>query len=179
LVHNLDSAHAGLQKDGDGPVEITPPGVDGSPSLTFTYDDGVQIISATQLVPGQHVVPEAWDTSWPIINFGVLFVGEGGWIHVARYGTLNAHPPSLLDRPVSKAHSVKGNHRDWLDGIRTRRRPRADIRIGACSTILAHLGCIALWLGRKLRWDPIEEAFKGDAEANTLRSRGPREPWSV
>ena len=179
LVHNLDSAHAGLRKDGDGPVKITPAGIDGAPSLTFTYADGTQIVCATRLEQGKHFVPEGWDVKTPIVNFGVLFVGDQGWIHVARFGLLDCYPKNLLDGDVSKAHSVEGNHRDWLDCIRTRRRPRADVEIGACSTILSHLGCIALWTGRALKWDPVKEEFQDDREANALRSRASREPWSV
>jgi hypothetical protein len=179
LVHNLDSAHEGLAKDGEGPIEITPAGIDGAPSLTFTYADGTRIVCATRLEPGKHPIPEGWDPKTPIANFGVLFVGERGWIHVERFGLLNCYPANLLDTQVSKVHSVAENHRDWLDCIRTRRRPRADIEIGACSTILSHLGCIALWTGRALRWDPIREEFPGDHEANSLRARATREPWSV
>jgi predicted dehydrogenase len=178
-VHNLDSAHEGLRKDGDGPVRLTPAGVDGEPSLTFTYADGTRIVFATRLQPGRHPIPEGWNPATPIKNFGVLFVGDQGWIHVERYGVLNCYPKTLLDDPISKTHSVRENHRDWLDCIRTRRRPRADVRIGACSTILSHLGCIALWTGRALTWDPVQEEFPGDAEANSLLSRAAREPWYV
>ena len=179
LVHNLDSAHAGLRKDGDGPVEITPAGIHGAPSLTFTYADGTRIVCATRLEPGKHPIPEGWDPQTPIANFGVLFVGDQGWIHVERFGLLRCYPENLLDVEVSKVHSVAANHRDWLDCVRTRRRPRADVEIGACSTILSHLGCIALWTGRALRWDPVKEEFPGDHEANSLRDRAPREPWTL
>jgi predicted dehydrogenase len=179
LVHNLDSAHAGLRKDGDGPVEITPPGVDGCPSLTFTYADGTKIVCSTTLQPGKHIIPEGWDVKTPIVNFGVVFVGDKGWIHVARFGLLDCYPKYLLGDEVPQTHSVVENHRDWLDCIRTRRRPRADVEIGACSTILSHLGCIALWTGRRLQWDPVQEAFLDDREANALRARASREPWNV
>jgi predicted dehydrogenase len=179
LVHNLDSVHAGLRKDGDGPVKITPAGIDGAPSLTFTYADGTRIVCATRLERGKHAVPAGWDVKTPIVNFGVLFVGDKGWIHVARYGLLDCYPKNILDSDIMKAHSVEGNHRDWLDCIRTRRRPRADVEIGACSTILSHLGSIALWTGRALIWNPVKEEFQDDREANALRSRASREPWSV
>ena len=179
LVHNLDSAHAGLRKDGDGPIAIAPQGVNGAPSLTFTYADGTRIVCATRLQPGKHIIPKGWDPRTNIKNFGVLFVGDKGWVHVERFGVLNCYPKNILDRPFSKAHSVASNHQDWLDCIRTRRRPRADVEIGACSTILSHLGCIALWTGRGLAWDPVEETFLNDSEANSLRSRASRAPWSV
>jgi len=179
LVHNLDSAHAGLSKDGDGPVKITPPGVDGAPSLTFTYADETKIVCATRLEPGKHFVPEGWDVKTPIVDFGVLFVGDEGWIHVARFGKLDCYPEYLLEQKPPAVHSVEANHRDWIDCIRTRRRPRADVEIGACSTILSHLGCIGLWTGRALQWDPVAEEFHNDHEANALRDRASREPWSV
>jgi hypothetical protein len=179
LVHNLDSAHAGLSKDGDGPIEITPAGINSAPSLTFTYADATRIVCATKLVRGSHFIPSGWNVETPIVNFGVLFVGDKGWVHVARFGLLDCYPKNLLEASFAQTHSVEGNHRDWLDCIRTRRRPRADIEIGACSTILAHLGCIALWTGRALKWDPIKEDFLGDRQASALRSRATREPWSV
>lgn len=179
LVHNLDSAHAGLRKDGDGPIAITPRGINGAPSLTFTYADGTRIVCTNRLEPGNHPIPEGWDPQTPIQNFGVVFVGDKGWVHVERFGVLNCYPKNILDKPFSKAHSVAANHQDWLDCIRTRRRPRADVEIGACSTILSHLGCIALWTGRALTWDPVAEEFFNDSEANALRARPSREPWSV
>lgn len=178
-IHSLDSAHAGLQKDGQGPVEITPAGVNGAPSLTFKYADGTRIVCATRLVPGKHEIPEGWNPQTPVTNFGVLFVGDRGWIHVERFGLLKCYPKYLLDTNYSRGHSVEQSHRDWLDCIRTRRRPRADVEIGASSTILAHLGCIALWTGRALQWDPLKEEFINDRQANALRSRASRAPWSV
>jgi hypothetical protein len=42
-----------------------------------------------------------------------------------------------------------------------------------------HLGNIAMRLGRKLQWDPVQEEFPGDAEANALRSRPMRAPWTL
>jgi hypothetical protein len=55
----------------------------------------------------------------------------------------------------------------------------ADAEIGAASTIVSHLGNIAYWTGRALKWDPIKEEFAGDEQANRLRSRAMREPWCI
>jgi hypothetical protein len=41
------------------------------------------------------------------------------------------------------------------------------------------LGCIAHWTRRPLRWDPAEEEFIGDDQANRLRRRAMREPWQI
>ena len=130
LVHNLDSAHAGLRKDGTGPIKITPAGVDGEPSLTFTYADDTRIVCSTTLQKGKHFIPEGWDPRTPIVNFGVLFVGDRGWIHVERFGVLNCYPRNILDIEVPKNHSVEPNHRDWLDCVRTRADPGPMSRSG-------------------------------------------------
>ena len=47
------------------------------------------------------------------------------------------------------------------------------------SHIACHAAALAWQLGRKLKFDPAQEAFVGDDEANNLRSRAMREPWHV
>jgi hypothetical protein len=74
---------------------------------------------------------------------------------------------------------VGDHHLDWLQAIRTRRRPAADVEIGCRSTTVSHLGCIAYWTGRALRWDPAQEQFIDDPQANRMRRRAMRQPWQV
>ncbi len=57
---------------------------------------------------------------------------------------------------------------NWLDCIRTRQKPAADVEIGHRSISIAHLLNITRRLGRRLRWDPSQEQFIGDDEANRL-----------
>jgi hypothetical protein len=45
--------------------------------------------------------------------------------------------------------------------------------------IVCHLGNIAYWLNRPLKWDPAREVFVGDDEANRLLSRPMRSPWRL
>ncbi|NCO94155.1 MAG: gfo/Idh/MocA family oxidoreductase, partial [Armatimonadetes bacterium] len=45
--------------------------------------------------------------------------------------------------------------------------------------LACHAAALAWKLGRKLRFDPVKEEFVGDDEANRMRSRARREPWSV
>ena len=72
-----------------------------------------------------------------------------------------------------------GHHRDWLNCIRTRKRPICDVEIGARSVTVCHLGNLAYWYGRKLRWDPQNWQFIGDDEANTWLDRQQRDPWQL
>jgi predicted dehydrogenase len=71
-----------------------------------------------------------------------------------------------VDVPASPGH-----YRNWLDSIRTRKPPIADVEIGHRTTSICQLGNIAMWTGRKLRWDWKAEKFLGDPEADKLLTR--------
>ena len=47
---------------------------------------------------------------------------------------------------------------DWGDWP-NRGLPACDVAIGCRSTTVSHLGCIAHWTGRALKWDPATEQF--------------------
>jgi hypothetical protein len=42
---------------------------------------------------------------------------------------------------------------------------------------MCHLGVIAIRLGRKLTWDPVQEEFASDAEAQSYVARPMRKPY--
>ncbi len=182
-VHAFDVVQWGLGMDQSGPVEIIPPETGRYPSLTYKYADGVllQVVN-WKLEKQKHLVPDGWDVGTRIENFGALYVGSEGWIHVGRAGYLKAYPAKILEEPSGEpdgGHPVANHHQNWLDCIRSRQRPACDVAVGCRSTIVSHLGCIAHWTGRALKWDPVKEEFIGDEEANRLRSRAMRPPWRI
>ncbi|MFV1968660.1 MAG: Gfo/Idh/MocA family protein [Pirellulaceae bacterium] len=182
-VHAFDVVQWGLGMDESGPVEITPP-VDGeNPNLTYKYANGVLVHVVDQkLKKDVHRIPKGWDVNRRIENFGAVFVGDEGWIHVGRGGYLTGYPEGILDAPTGETespHPVTPHHQNWFDCIRSRQRAACDVAIGCRSTIVSHLGCIAHWTGRSLRWDPQKEEFAGDEDANRLRTRTMRAPWQV
>ncbi len=63
--------------------------------------------------------------------------------------------------------------------MRTRERTVAPATVGHRSTTICHLINICRELGRKLKWDPVNEAFIGDEEANSLRSRPRRAGYEL
>ena len=60
---------------------------------------------------------------------------------------------------------------NFVECVKSRAEPNADIEIGHLSTRLCHLGNIAHRVGRKLTFDAATESFPGDTEANALLSR--------
>jgi len=181
-VHAFDVVQWGLGMDASGPIVVFPPGTGQFPVLTYRYASGV-LLQVNWRVPKERPFKlDGWDDATPIQSFGAVFVGDGGWIHVGREGFLESHPPEIALQARAHAepgHPVNNHHQDWFQSIRTRRRPACDVEVGARSTTVSHLGCIAHWLGRPLRWDPAREEFLGDADANRLLWRPMRQPWVI
>ena len=67
--------------------------------------------------------------------------------------------------------------RNFIECVRSRQKPAADVEIGHRSTIVPHLGNIAIRTGHKLRWDSAKEEIVDDPEASAYLSRKAREPW--
>jgi len=182
-VHAFDVVQWALGMDESGPVEIIPPETKQVPCLTYKYANGtlLQVVEG-RLERQKHVLPKGWDEKTRIENFGAVYVGERGWIHVGRFGYLRAYPPEILKESadwMDHGRAVNDHHQNWLDCIRSRRRPACDVAIGARSTMVAHLGCIAHWTGRALKWDPASEVFLGDDDANRWIRRAMRPPWTL
>jgi hypothetical protein len=68
---------------------------------------------------------------------------------------------------------------DWLDSMRSRKMPLADVEIGHRSISVCHIANITRQLGRKLRWNPETERFTGDAEANDYLVRTRRKGYEL
>jgi predicted dehydrogenase len=69
--------------------------------------------------------------------------------------------------------------RDFIECVRSRKKPSADVEIGHRSTIIPHLGNIAYRTGRKIRWDAVREEIVGDPQAAHLLGRAARKPWDL
>ena len=76
---------------------------------------------------------------------------------------------------------TSNEHRaNFVDCVRSREMPNADIEIGHHSAVLAHLGNLGVRLGgRRLVFDAETETISGDAEANALLTRSYRPPYVV
>ena len=69
--------------------------------------------------------------------------------------------------------------RNFLDCVRSRQRPIADVEEGHRTAIVCHLGNIATRLGRTLTWDSTTERFQNDEEANRYLGYTYRSPWNA
>ncbi|HOA53470.1 MAG TPA: gfo/Idh/MocA family oxidoreductase, partial [Thermogutta sp.] len=90
-------------------------------------------------------------------------------------------PALLAGRKVAEigGYPATFHVRDFLDCVKTRGKPKANADVACHSHITCHAVNIAIFLNRKLRFDPVKYEFIGDDEANRLRGEALREPWRV
>ncbi|UCG56030.1 MAG: Gfo/Idh/MocA family oxidoreductase [Phycisphaerales bacterium] len=179
-AHHIDIAHWGMGCDDTGPVEVVGKGAfpkDGlwntatDYNFKCTYANGL-----TMCVASNNHYPQ-----------GVRFIGDRGWVHVTRSG-LEASPKRLLKEkigpeeinlPRPAGDHRQGHRRDFLDCVKTRAQTISPAEAGHRSATVAHLGNIAMILGRKIRWNPKRQESVNDSAANRMLGRAMRSPWSV
>jgi hypothetical protein len=71
------------------------------------------------------------------------------------------------------------HERNFLECIKSRKTPNADVEIGRLSTTLCHLGNICTRLGRDIRFDPKTETFGSDKAANAFLTKEYRERYKL
>jgi predicted dehydrogenase len=162
-AHHFDIAQWILDMDKSGPVEIIPPeDPKAQIGVKYVYANGVELI---------HGNPS-----------GVTIKGELGEIFVDR-GKITSTPESILKEPLGEKDvriaKSPGHKRNFYECIKTRQRPICDVEVGARSVTVCHLGNLAYWNKRKLKWDPEKWEFPGDAEANGWRNRERREGYAL
>lgn len=91
--------------------------------------------------------------------------------------------PDLINKvPAMLPIEVKGGDLDrqhavnFLECVKSRKLPNADIEEGYRSAVMSHLGNISTRLGRTLRWDAAKEQIIGDKEANAWLTGDPSRP---
>jgi hypothetical protein len=81
---------------------------------------------------------------------------------------------------ATKVSDTTENHvRNFLDCVKSRNKPNADIEDGHRSTTLAHLANIALATRSRIEWDGEREAITNNKEANALLDYTYRAPWRL
>jgi len=91
-------------------------------------------------------------------------------------GEKTAAPAPLQEKGGDLDHAHIAN---FLDCVKSRALPNADVEEGHRSATMCHLGNIATRLGRSLRWDADKELCTGDAEATRWLSRPYLKPWTL
>ncbi len=189
-AHHLDIAQWGGGHQNTGPTEI-----DGKamfPNIQDGYNVAIDYEAKFTYADG--VVLELADHG----RNGVMFEGDEGRVFVNR-GTISGAPvEALAENPLEredfqlyandnlsrppragKLDAIINHMGNFFDCVRSREQPLSDVTSQHRSVSVCHLANISMRLGRKLQWDPENEIFIGDDEANTWLSRNQREGYLV
>ena len=127
------------------------------------------------------------------VTDGAKVAGSEGDRHSARVrravilfvGLATSCGPKLIDEPLPadavKLYASNDHMGNFIDGVRTRKRPICDVEVGHRSATVCHIGVISLRLGIPLNWDPKAEQFVGPRaeKGNAMLSREMRSPWRL
>lgn len=162
--HCVDLCQWANNADDTAPIEYEPIGN----RLHAKYANGVKLILRN----------DGW------LQMGscpVSFEGETGWVETGDNADMAASSDALLVGRGAKIAGYPANFhvRNFLDCVKTRGLTRANADVACQAHITCHAANVALYLKRKVRFDPVKNEFIGDDEANRLRSEALREPWRI
>jgi myo-inositol 2-dehydrogenase / D-chiro-inositol 1-dehydrogenase len=188
--HHFDSAAWGMDTESTGPVSIE--------AVAQFPKSGLWDVHGDFMAKADYKNGITMLTSGGYPN-GIRYEGTEGWIFVTR-GSYTASPSD----PVSKSDNSKAldssdpkiltsiikeneihlykseeQHGNWLECIKSRKEPISPVETGhrACSVCL--ITHIAMKLGMKLTWNPDNELFVNNDEANLMLSRTQRAPYGT
>jgi len=163
--HYLDPIQYFLGKDDTSPISVEVDAEQQHPDacgtfrkITYTYEDGCQII-----LDGEAKDPNAAYIEGPK---GKLFNG------------FKSDIPNLKEK-LAMMPDPAPQVTNFLDSVKYRTPFALNESNGFRSCTLINMGKIALQLGRTLQFDPVNQVFINDAEANYLINPPMRGPWTI
>jgi len=154
---------------------------------TYEYDKLTLLFEAALWTPYMKKTPQSIRNSdkfpnWPFSSTKIEVLGTEGFMYLGRHGG----GWQVYDSNDKLVHSEYGRQADkehqdnFIDCIRTRNIPNADVEQGHYSVLLCHLANISYRLGnKKLKFDPKTESFVNAPEANKYLKRTYRHPWVI
>ncbi len=163
-AHAADQIQFTLGKDDTNPVEIWPVSKGHDALIRMKYEDGIEVRFERALG----------------VKWGAIFIGEDGQKIEINRGSVKSNPKELVaGAPENAGFKAVSHMQNWLDCIKTREDPIAPVEAGHRAVNLCHFINICRELGRKIQWDPVNEEFIDDEEANSLIHRPCRKGYEL
>jgi hypothetical protein len=168
--------------DLSGPTEVSPVG------KTLFYNDGIfntayqfdlRYKYANNIT--MRVKSASGSASSNFSNASIRLEGEEAWVESIGWNRkLSASDEKILDLTAKKISLPTADNEfvDFLQSIKAGRKALYTAEMGHRTSSLLHCGNIALKLNRKVEWNPANEQFINDPEAEKLKRRAMREKWS-
>ncbi len=188
--HHYDSAAWGMNTELTGPISVE--------ALAEFPKSGFWNVHGDFFVKHEYENGMTVYTSGGYTN-GIRYEGTDGWIFVSRGDyqasasdpvdqeksakALNASDPKILESVIGEneihLEKIDDQHGNWLECIKTRKQPISPIEKGHKACAICLISDIAMQFDRKLEWDPENEVFINDDEANAMLHREQRKPYGT
>jgi predicted dehydrogenase len=174
-AHTVDLCQWANQADHTMPIEY-----EATPtSVIARYANGVTMIC--------DFLPTAFGNRAPHYRTStgtcpVRYEGDEGWVETGDDGEIALSDDLVKTRNrvfTGTGLSSAGHGRNFFDCVKSRAMPVCNQDIMRHSHIACFAAQLSWQLGRKLTLDPVREEFVGDEEANRMKTRATREPWSL
>ena len=174
-AHTVDLCQWANQADDTTPVSFEPT----ETGITCMYANGVKLVLDFLATPFGDRGPN-WITK--LGTCPVRFVGEDGWLETGDSGETEVSSDQLRKQLQESAGKVKGldvsaHARNFFDSVKSRKATVANPEVMRNSHIACHAAALSWILKRKLTFDPVNQEFLNDDEANRLRTR-PVRSWT-
>ena len=177
-AHHLDIVQWALGMDEGGPVDIFNP-MPQWPAPGSFYQTPELFSFQFRYASGIEVTVTDGDAN----PSGVHFEGENGTTLFVKRGSIKTNPADLLRQSIKPEevhlYESKSHSRNLIDCILEKKQTICPPEIGHRSATIAHLGNIALKLGRGFKWNPETEKIDGNDEAMAMLTRPMRAPWNL
>ena len=174
--HYTDQMQWTLDTDDTGPVEFEAEGVFPDPAKYCSDTPRTAVVrckyanGVTGVMYQRGLFRERY----------LRYIGDQGWIQVDdQTDVVTAEPKSILSLKGARGvgwGDASDHVRNLLKCIRSRTPTICNPEVAHRAITICQAWTISLRLGRKLRWDPVQERFDLE-EANRMLYREPRAPW--
>jgi|CXWL01.1.fsa_nt_gi predicted dehydrogenase len=168
-VHMMDIALLGMSKDQNLVMPVSCSAFGGQ--LAFTNDDRTAPDTMECIynfkdpdftmhwaINRDHPGKPGHCTEFVSADGRTLRVWRGGWVIL---------DPDGKELPKEESAPPPDHWRDFVDCVKTRSKPRADLISVAQTTVVCHLSNAALYSGEMVKWDEKKHDIVGSAGKNT------------
>lgn len=162
--HRFGAAMFATQKHMTGPIEILPGEPNNKRKLIYVFEDGMRMYHSS--------------------CGDIVYAGTEGAIMRGRDQSIVGKYRKPVTRVEIPGHrwfkpwENRGIFGDFVYCVKTRQQPFRNIEAAHRTATVCHLGNLVYWLGRPIKWDPVNEEIIGDLEAAKWLDRPKRSPWS-
>lgn len=169
-AHMIDMAHWGMGTELTGPVEVE--GQGNFPPYTDLYNTAMEFEFTCTYANGVKLIVKSG-------GGGVRFEGTDGWVNLEGKTNPSGLRDTILSPGEVRLYVSENHHQNFINSVKSRQPTAAPVEVAHRSITPAHLGNIAMRLGRKIRWNPQAETIENDEQASRLLCRPYRAPWTM